>query len=368
MNIAIFTPSQNPYSETFIQAHKNYLKGNIFYYYGSKHIQLEGRAEITTTRLRKVQYIKKFLFQNASNANKTAVVNSLKKNKIEVALIEYGTHAYTMLPTIQKAGIPMVVHFHGYDASMPEVIEKCKNYAAVFQYASGIIAVSKIMEALLLNLGCPRKKLVYNVYGPQPEFLEVNPTFSKKQFVAIGRFTDKKAPYYTILAFKKVVEKHPDAQLIMAGDGQLLNTCKNLVKFLNLEQQVIFAGVITPEKYRHLLSESLGLVQHSIATERGDMEGTPLSVLEASAAGLPVVATRHGGIKDVIINTTTGLLCDEHDVDAMAASLITLLDNTEYAKALGIAGKEHIRSNYTLERHIASLQNVLVDAIKNFKR
>jgi hypothetical protein len=57
------------------------------------------------------------------------------------------------------------------------------------------------MEQMLLEMGCPKNKLIYNVYGPNPEFLKVKPTFRKKQFVAIGRFTDKKAPYYTILAF-----------------------------------------------------------------------------------------------------------------------------------------------------------------------
>src|SRR5690606_28305196 len=97
------------------------------------------------------------------------------------------------------------------------VLEKHNKYKEVFQYASKVIAVSKKMEKMLLELGCPREKLVYNVYGPQPEFLKVQPTFSKKQFVAIGRFTDKKAPYYTLMAFKEAIKNHPDATLIMAG-------------------------------------------------------------------------------------------------------------------------------------------------------
>src|SRR5690606_7951411 len=109
---------------------------------------------------------------------------------------------------------------------------------------------------------------------------KVQPTFSKKQFVAIGRFTDKKAPYYTLMAFKEAIKNHPDATLIMAGDGQLLNMCKNLVRFFKIENQVAFPGVISPEKFRELLSESLAFVQHSITAENGDMEGTPLAVLE----------------------------------------------------------------------------------------
>jgi glycosyltransferase involved in cell wall biosynthesis len=341
------------------------LKGNISYYYGSKNIQLEGTKDLTTYWQKKISNLKKKIFYGTLKATDTALVNSLKKNKIDVVLAEYGTHAHSILPLIKKARVPMVVHFHGYDASMPEVIEKCKNYKAIFQYAVKVIAVSKKMEQMLLELGCPREKLVYNVYGPQPEFLEVIPQYSQKQFIAIGRFTDKKAPYYTILAFRKAVEKHPEAKLIMAGDGQLLNTCKNLVAYFGLENRVDFPGVISPETYRNILSQSLGLVQHSITSERGDMEGTPLSILEASAAGLPVIATYHAGIMDVIQHGTTGLLCEEHDVDTMTENLVSLLDNKEFAKTLGTAGKNNMKSNYTLERHIQSLQNTLENAIQH---
>ncbi len=365
MNIAIFTPNQNPYSETFIQAHKNFLKGKVFYYYGSKPIHLEGNDEIATKWQRRVNKFKK-CFGSASKLRDKAILGSLKRNRIDVVLAEYGTHAHLILPLIKRANIPLVVHFHGYDASMPEVIDYCNNYKAVFQYASAVIAVSKTMEKMLLDLDCPREKLIYNVYGPHPEFLKVVPTLSKKQFLAIGRFTDKKAPYYTILAFKKAIENHPDARLILAGEGQLLETCKNLVKYLNLEETVQFLGVITPDQYRQFLSESLGFIQHSLTTDRGDMEGTPLSVLEASAAGLPVIATNHAGIPDVIIHGETGLLCEEHDVNAMALSMKRLLDHPEFAKSLGAAGKENVTANYTLERHIENLQRSLEASAKNF--
>ncbi|QQX76797.1 MULTISPECIES: glycosyltransferase family 4 protein [Aequorivita] len=360
MNIAIFTPNKNPYSETFIQAHKNYLKGKIFYYYGTRNIQLEGTSHLSTPWERRfLNFTRRLLKKQQSFVRDTVIINSLNKNKIDVVLAEYGTHADYILPLIKKAGVPMVVHFHGFDASRMDVTEKHNNYTEVFQYASKVIAVSKKMEQMLLDLGCPQEKLVYNVYGPQPEFIKVKPMFTKKQFVGIGRFTDKKAPYYTILAFKKSIENHPDAKLIMAGDGQLLNTCKNLVKHLGIEAQVEFPGVITPERYRELLSESLGFVQHSITAENGDMEGTPLAVLEASAAGLPVISTYHAGIPDVIIDRKTGLLCNEHDVDSMAAYMISLLDNHSFAKELGTAGKMNIQDNFSMERHISALQNVL---------
>lgn len=360
INIAIFTPNRNPYSETFIQAHKNYLKGNVFYYYGQKTIQLEGVYSLSNPWERRILNLKRRLFKKSSSfIQQSIILNSLRKNKVDVVLAEYGTHAHFILPYIKKADLPLVVHFHGFDASVIQVVKNHNHYKEVFQYASKVVAVSQKMEQLLLEMGCPREKLVYNVYGPQPEFLEVQPKFTKKQFVAIGRFTDKKAPYYTVLAFKKALENHPDAKLIMAGDGYLLNTCKNLVKHLGMEAQVEFPGVIIPERYRELLSESIGFIQHSITAETGDMEGTPLAVLEASAAGLPVISTNHAGIPDVIIHGEAGLLCEEHEVAAMANNMLVLLDNPSLAKEMGQAGKKNILENFSMERHIQVLQNTL---------
>ncbi|MFD1014619.1 glycosyltransferase family 4 protein [Winogradskyella rapida] len=361
MNIAIFTPSQNPYSETFIQAHKNYLKGQVFYYYGGRgRIRLEAANSLVSKwallRLRLVRKIKKYSF---SYINEEAVLASLKEKNIDVVLVEYGTHAFNMKDVLVKSGLPVVVHFHGYDASVHTAIKACNDYKDVFNYATKIVAVSTKMKQMLLGLGCPKEKLVYNVYGPQPEFEAVTPTFAKKQFIGIGRFTDKKAPYYTIMAFNEIAHKHPDAHLLLAGSGSLMNVCVNLVKQYQLEKQVQFLGVVTPEAYRVLLSESLGFVQHSIVAASGDMEGTPLAVLEASVSGLPVIATKHAGIPDVIIDGETGLLCEEHDVHGMANNMLQLMDDVEYAKKLGTSGKQHILRNYNIKRHIESLQNIL---------
>lgn len=365
MNIAIFTPNQNPYSETFIQAHKKYLKGKVLYYYGQKHIQLEGSSSLVSKNKRRFLNIQKRILKKPfSFIQETIILNSLKKNKIDIVLAEYGTHAHLILPIIKKAGLPLVVHFHGYDASVRRVIEQHNQYKGVFQYASKVIAVSKKMKQMLLEIGCPKEKLVYNVYGPQPEFMDVQPKYSQKQVIGIGRFTDKKAPYYTLLAFKKVLLKHPDARLVLAGEGKLFNMCKNLSKYLNIEDNVTLPGVITPEKYRELLSVSIGFVQHSITAENGDMEGTPLAILEASAAGIPVISTYHAGIPDVIIHGETGLLCQEHDVEGMANNICRLLDEKKLAQTLGTKGKKRIQENFSLTRHIDELQRILKAAVQ----
>ena len=364
LNIAIFTPNKNPYSETFIQAHKNNLNGTVFYYYGSiSNMKLENHESLSnkfTNLLLKVY--SKLFNKSSSYVKEYNIIKSLKKQRIDVVLVEYGNHAFNLRHVLNALNLPIVTHFHGYDASRKNVIENCNNYKEVFKISTKVIAVSKVMQENLRDLGCPKNKLVYNVYGPQQEFSNSIALFSKKQFIAIGRFTDKKAPYYTILAFKKVLKTYPNAKLLMAGDGYLVNVCKNLIAYDQLEDSVKLLGVITPEEYRKLLHESLAFVQHSITAEDGDMEGTPVAVLEASAAGLPVISTYHAGIPDVIKHKETGLLCQEHDVTSMSQHMLQVLDDVSFAKKMGSAGKVYIANNFNLDHHINRLQSILETA------
>lgn len=367
MNIALLSPNQNAYSETFIQAHKNRLNGKVYFYYsGILPTKLEGGNLINSRRLRILDIIKGHFNLNKFSLPEIALINSFKKNKIDVILAEYGDTAQKALKICKHLNLPLIVHFHGYDASVFEIIKNTNNYKEVFETAGFVVVVSKKMHQDLLNFGCPEQKLIYNVCGPNDEFFNVQPNFSKQQFIAIGRLVDKKAPYYLILSFLKVIKKFPKAKLIMAGDGPLLDTCKNLVIYYSLEANVSFVGVISPEEYRDYLSVSLAMVQHSIKADNGDSEGTPVGILEASAAGLTVISTKHAGIPDVIIDGITGLLVEEHDVDGMAENMIQLLKDPEIAKEMGAKGKLNIKENFTLKRHIDVLDELIEKAVNSF--
>ncbi|MFD1163094.1 glycosyltransferase [Hwangdonia seohaensis] len=358
--IAIVSPSKHSYSETFIHAQKNGLKGDVFYYYdGALPKCLEGYGLLLSTSVSVVNKLKRLLKLSQFSANETAFIQSLKKNKIQVVLAQYGPTAHRILNICKFLKLPLVVHFHGYDASVNSTMEQHNNYKEVFEYASKVIAVSKHMEKKLITLGCDAEKVVFNPCAPHNDFFKVDAKFTKKQFVSVARFTNKKAPYYTILAFKKVVEAHPDAQLIMAGNGALLNTCNNLVSFYGLENNVQFIGVIDREVFINLLEKSLAFIQHSITAEDGDSEGTPVAILEASAAGLPVVSTVHAGIPDVIEHGKTGLLSNEHDVKAMSENMLKLIDNITLAKQLGTSGKTKIKTEFNLEKHLKTLQKTI---------
>lgn len=96
-----------------------------------------------------------------------------------------------------------------------------------------------------------------------------------------------------------------------------------------------------------------------MTTEYGDSEGTPVAILEAGASGLPVVAPRHAGIPDVVVNGKTGLLVDEGDVTEMAKHMLRLAQEPELAANLGRASRQRIEDHFTMSKSIANLWQIL---------
>jgi len=105
-------------------------------------------------------------------------------------------------------------------------------------------------------------------------------------------------------------------------------------------------------------------VQHSVIAPSGDREGTPVAILEAGAAAVPVVATRHEGIADVVIDGATGLLVEEGDVNGMAAAVADLLSDQERARQLGQAARRRIEEKYSMQASIDRLWTILERALE----
>jgi glycosyltransferase involved in cell wall biosynthesis len=216
------------------------------------------------------------------------------------------------------------------------------------------------MTQQLIQLGACPDRVFYNPYGIEvTKFKQGSPGNAPLQVLAVGRFVEKKAPYLTILAFKKVLERLPEARLVMVGAGILHDICFKIIKALHIEHAVALKGIIEHDGVAALMQESRVFVQHSLVPASGDSEGTPVAILEAGAAGLPVVSTRHAGIGDVVINGKTGFLVDEADIDAMSEYVYQLLTSAELANEMGKNAREHIVANFGMERSIEELRNII---------
>jgi len=286
----------------------------------------------------------------------------VREHNVDVFLAEYGFNGADITPIAKYLDKPLIVHFHGHDAHNETALAPYKvRYKEMFEYAYRLVSVSHPMTTALIALGADESKIVYNPYGAREYFYQVQPDY-RKTLLAVGRFADIKAPYLTLMAFQKVAAQFPDASLVMVGDGPLLETCKSLVATWDLSSRVTFTGALSHDEVLPLMSQACAFVQHSVTTSDGDMEGMPNSILEAGAAGLPVISTRHAGIVNSVIEGETGFLVDERDVDGMADRMCQLLRDPEVCRTMGSAARQHIRENYNIDRHIQSLQDLIEKA------
>ena len=355
----------NP-SETFVRLQREKIKASVNYYNnGSPPFCMNGAALATPYNIARLETFRQSNMLHGLNDHEILIAMSFIDENTDVVFAQFGTVATAIMNVCKQVNLPLIVHFHGFDISVKTVIENhIEKYKEMFEYATYIIAVSQYMKQKLISLGCPQRKIIYNPCAANDEYYNIQPTFSKKLFIGGGRFVHKKAPQNTIRAFQKVLQKHQDSKLILAGDGELFEYCENLVKRNNLEDSVFLPKVFNSEQLKQWLSEAAAFVQHSITAQNGDMEGTPVIVCEASLAGLPVISTFHAGIPDVVIAGKTGLLVKEGDIDGMAQNMIWVLDNPEKAKEMGLAGKEHIWKNFNMKKHIGILDEIVYKAMK----
>ena len=377
-NVLIISPTKIGLTETFIRAHIERLNANVTYIYGyyltyatDQDIplkQLYQKPKNIWDRIKSMLphflYFKFLQKDREATSDSELIKRFMKDQKIDLVLAEYGTAGSFITPVCEALDIPLLVHFHGFDAARYKTLKGFKlGYQAMFGYASKIIVVSKAMKKALINEGCPEEKLVLNTYGPHPDYFNVTPDYGSNHIVGVGRHTYKKAPYLTILAFQKVLETLPNLKLTLIGTGELYEVCKHMIEALDLQESISIPGGLPREEMIPYLQKSCLFIQHSLVAGDGDSEGTPVGIIEAMAAGLPVVSTYHAGIPDVVENRKTGLLVEEGDINAMAQAIIELVSNRDILETYGMMGRIKIEQDYTMEKHIQKLNAILTETL-----
>ncbi len=354
MRLLIATPNKFSYSETFVRNHIEYLKPVITVNDGWYPMTVSDGTKIFP-KLLNISFIR-ILIKNAlpSIYHKLFTFyfsKCLLKNKIDSIMVEYGPMAVSVNDACKNLNIPLAVHFHGFDVFEKKTRKKfLKKYLAIFENAKILIAVSNDMRDELIKQGADPKKTFFIPCGVNANmFHGANPLNAPMTFISVGRFTGKKAPHLTIRAFDIVLKKLPEAKLVMIGDGELFDESKQLAKDLNIESSIDFKGVMKPDKIADELRKAKVYVQHSMFAPNGDSEGLPGTVLEGSLSELPVVSTKHAGIKDAVQNGITGYLVEEGDYVKMAEYMIKLALDSNEAELMGKKGREYVLNNFTIE-------------------
>ena len=352
-------------SETFLRAHMTRLPFPTLSLVGGPGARRTdlGSGSFLQSRLliaRAARAVARRTFlSSVSSQDGRALTQYLRRKRVGVVLAEYGPTALTVARACSELKLPLITHFHGWDAYVLATQAAQRDaYQALFDQSAAIVAVSRHMQRHLIALGAPAEKTIWNPCGAEPDPTPGDPATTPPVFLTVGRAAPKKATVVALLAFAQVLEKVPSARLELVGEhGEQVT--QQLTRALGIQHATTFHGSLTHEKVLDLMRRSRCYVHPSVTAPDGDMEGTPVSVLEGMAAGLPIVSTRHGGIIDVLSNTTAGILLDEYDVQGTTAAMLQYAHDASRARRDGLEGRRLLEAHWSMERSLASLSRVI---------
>jgi len=237
---------------------------------------------------------------------------------------------------------PIVVSFHGFDASRWLVEHGPGCYEGLFRE-----------DALLMPVCAhPSEKIQVHHTGVKLEefpLAEREPTpAGPVKLLSIARLVEKKGLEYGIRAVARVRSERPDRKIVyrIVGDGELAGDLTRLVDRLDLNDCVELLGSRSHREIPSLLRESHIFLLPSVRSATGDEEGTPVSLMEAMATGLPVVSTVHAGIPELVEDGVSGFLAPERDEETLARRIIDLVDHPERWPEMGRRGRMKVEAEY----------------------
>jgi glycosyltransferase involved in cell wall biosynthesis len=276
----------------------------------------------------------------------------------------------------QLARKPVVIHVHGgafhrFYADASSVIR------ALVRSTAGRAALGIVLsERLRPTLECilPPSRVHPVELGVDVDFSAL-PGRRSDDGGATVLFLSTLHPHKGVLVFLEAValarRRHPELRAVVAGNWFWEETraeAEALTRALELEQAVSFPGTVIGTAKADLFARSDVFSLPSFY----ELEGTPLVIVEAMAAGVPVIATAWAGIPDLVEDGRTGLLIDEPSPSLLAEKLLFLLDRPDVREAMGAAGRERYRTRFTQEafgrRMIAALEPFLSEAARDDAR
>lgn len=379
MNIAVLANSFPVVSETFIVRRSQelgayliaaeFVKENTKYfeYDYDKVFSLGLNPKSSKTLLKRIKgRLTNVYTELWSDATRQKFEQLLTENKIDVVLAEFGKNGVHAYPSCKKLGIPLVIQFHGYDATS---LLKCKLYkkeiVKAVTYSTKSVVVYSGMEAPLIQLGCEAEKFIpINVGVSTDDFTPVlSPNDGPFNFLSVGRLVHKKGPIYTLKAFELVADRNPNVFLNVVGDGPLMSAVKDHVQQSRHSEKIKVWGAQSQAEIKKMYAMTHAFLQHSVTASDGNKEGWPVGIAEACASGIPSVSTKHAGIVEQIIHGESGYLVDEFDVENMAKYMHELSINRELCKKMGVVAREHIVKTGDSQMQINRLRDCLASAV-----
>lgn len=229
-----------------------------------------------------------------------------------------------------------------------------------------VLVPSKMSKRLLMEETklFPEPIVYYNGYSPRQNFSGVNASIAqrieelkkdKKIIAVVGRLEVDKRIDRAIMIIRSLVDQQKNVHLLIFGDGSLKNKMDQLVQQHKLKDSVdIFGYVKEVESYYKYFD---------LVLFTSDWEGMPLSMWEAMANGVPVIAPDVGGFKEILEENNCGLIYKPGNLNEAESKLLKLLENEQFRKSLGRNGRAAIESKFTAARFIEQIEKVYTNLL-----
>ena len=219
-------------------------------------------------------------------------------------------------------------------------------HSKIVNYCSDIITITHKS----MTLGLPEHKCIIITTGADPERFKPAED-DGKTILYIGSFASWHACENMIKAMKIVCETIPKAKLVLVGEGEKVNTCKQLSNELNLEHNVNFVGRISQEKVPLIIGTAticLALFdsKNYLPFRKFSYFYSPIKVHEYKACGKPVIANDSGNLKTLVKNSINGILVDEGNIDEISSAIIKLLKNKKLRIEIGDTNRKEVLEKY----------------------
>jgi colanic acid/amylovoran biosynthesis glycosyltransferase len=277
-----------------------------------------------------------------------AAADFLAAHDVEAVLAEYLDFADRWFDFLIDQDVRVWLRGHGVDFSARLTESRWRDAYQRYADADGILVPSEAAARALIDLGLPARRVHVVRYSVELPALQPEPaTGSAVRCVMVGRLVAKKAPLLTLDAFRRAAQHNHHLELEVVGDGPLMESVRDYLGKHDLTCRVRLRGRLPHQETLAVIRGADLLLHHAITSpDDGDTEGQPLAILEAMAAGVPVVSTYHAGIPEVVTNGGNGRLVPEHDVAGMAGAILDLAADPTTRAQLGAAARTTIEQRH----------------------
>jgi len=252
--------------------------------------------------------------------------NAAETFRFDAVLAHFGPTAINASECVSLGIIdaPLFPVFHGYDLTRHPQKHGKDCYMELFTRSAACLAISDRWRQRLVEMGCPHEKALVHRVGLDVGLIPYQPRTQpagELKLLSVARLVEKKGIEHAIRAISELngsVRVHYS----VVGDGPLLHDLERLVSHLGLTGTVSFLGPKSEQEVGSLMKQSDVLLVPSVVAADGDEEGIPVVIMEAMASGLPVVASRHSGIPELVLDGLTGTLVEEANSQDLADAII----------------------------------------------